>query len=197
MRGAAVHQNWTPWAAAGAFGLLLAVAPAAHADNNAGSTLTIDLTGRVAARCGFKAAPPSSVSVPDLRSPGALNESFTLDCNTPFRLRVSSQNGVLALQSPPANAPAALGQSQPYQVEVKFGTDLDPNIDEICASTALQTKAGGCDFFGDHSGQGLSSGNGVAIGSQGALNISWTAPTSTLVAGVYVDTLTIVVEARS
>lgn len=183
--------------AAGAFGLLLAAAPAAHADNTSSSTLTIDLTGRVTARCGFKAAPPSSVSVPDLRAPGSLNESFTLDCNTPFRLRVSSQNGVLALQSPPANAPAAMAQSQPYQVEVKFGTDLDPNIDETCGSTTLQTKAGGCVFFGDHSGQGLSSGRGVAIGSQGALNISWTAPTSTLVAGVYVDTLTIVVEARS
>jgi hypothetical protein len=150
----------------------------------------------VPAHCGFKTTPPNSVSMQDLTAAGTLSESFTLDCNTPFRLRVSSQNGNLALQSPPANAPAAFGKSDPYQLEVKFSTDLG-DVDETCASTALRSKAGGCDFYGDHSGQGVSSDKGVALGSQGALNISWTAPTTTLVAGQYVDTLTIVVEPRA
>jgi hypothetical protein len=196
MRGAAFGKRVSPCAAAGAFGLLLAIAPAAHADNDGGNTLTIDLTGRVRAHCGFKTPPPNSVTVQDLSSAGSLSEPFTLDCNTPFRLRVSSQNGTLALKSAAADAPAAFGQSDPYQLEVKFSTDLG-NVDETCASTELHSSGGGCDFFGDKTGQGVSSGKGVALGSQGALNISWTAPTTTLVAGQYVDTLTIVVEPRS
>ena len=203
MRGAAVHCVWAPLAAAGAFALLAGVATAAYADNapvngpgNGGSTLTIDLRGTVRARCGFKTPPPTSVSVVDLTTAGSLSEAFVLDCNTPFRLRISSQNGQLDLQNPPASAPAALGQSDPYQVEVEFSTDLG-NVDETCASTALQSKKGGCGFFGEHSGQGVSSGKGVAIGAQGSLGVSWSAPTTTLVAGQYADTLTITVEARS
>ncbi len=196
MRGAASRQFVSLWAAVGAFGLLLAAAPSAYADNSASSTLTVDLTGTVRARCGFKTPPPTTVSVADLTVAGSLNEAFVLDCNTPFRLRISSQNGQLDLQHAPASTPAAFGQSDPYQVEVKFSTDVG-DVDETCASTALQSRKGGCDFYGDHSGQGVSSGKGVAIGGQGSLGVSWTAPTSTLAAGQYGDTLTITVEARS
>ncbi|HEY1750673.1 MAG TPA: hypothetical protein VGG29_05385 [Caulobacteraceae bacterium] len=195
MRISASHSNRPLWAAAAAVGLLLTCAPTARAGANTSGAVTIDLSGRVRARCGFQTPPPSSVDV-DLSVAGSVSEAFVLDCNTPFRLRVASEHGTLALNDADG-APAQLGRSDPYQVEVKFKTDLGA-FDETCDAADLKGRhgGGGCAFYGDRCGEGLSSGDGVAIGQSGALNVSWTAPATTLVAGRYADTLTIVVEAR-
>ena len=167
-----------------------AASPALGEDGPADS-LTFDVTGEVAQRCGFKTTPAGSLSLGDLGQAGSAVLPLLVDCNTGFRVRMTSANGSLAAQRPSS----VFGNSLDYQVRFQVGTDAGP-LESACAASALRHV--GCAQYGPTAGAGgLSSGDAIAIDEAGALTIDWAAPTEVLTAGAYSDTLTIVLEARS
>lgn len=156
-------------------------------------TLTVDLTGQVPGRCGFSTPPADHPVLGNLAAAGSLTLSFAVDCNTPFRVRAVSANGGLKTGSATADGFTNLLD---YSLRLQLATDAG-GIDATCNADALVSAAGGCAYYGATAGEGLSSGQGVALNASGALKFGWTTSPQRLVAGDYSDTLTIVVEARS
>jgi spore coat protein U-like protein len=156
-------------------------------------TLTVDVTGQVAGRCGFSTPPTDKSVLGDLATAGSLTLNFTVDCNTPFRVRAISTNGGLKTTSATGEGFTNLLD---YSLRLQLATDAG-GLDATCNADALASAAGGCAYYGSAAGQGLSSGQGVSLNASGALQFGWTAAPQRLVAGSYSDTLTIVVEARS
>lgn len=169
----------------------LGAACPAFAENGPSDSLVLTLTGEIPQRCGFKNLATSSVSLGDLEQGGSAVVPLMVDCNTGFRVRMTSANGALAAQRPSAVFDNHLG----YDVRFQVGTDAGV-LDSTCTAAAL--RHGGCPLFGPGPGLGgLSSGDAIAIDEPGSLTIDWAAPTEILTAGAYSDTLTIVLEVRS
>ena len=156
-------------------------------------TLTVDVTGEVAGRCGFSTPPADQPVLGDLATAGSLTLNFAVDCNTPFRVRAVSANGGLKTSSATGDGFTNLLD---YSLRLQLGTDAG-GLDATCNADALVSAAGGCPYYGAAAGEGLSSGQGVSLNSSGALKFDWTTAPRRLVAGTYSDTVTIVVEARS
>jgi hypothetical protein len=154
--------------------------------------LTVDLVGRVPGRCGFSTPPADQVLPGDLSAGGSLTVGFTLDCNTPFRVRAASTNGGFRT-SAEADGFANLLD---YRLRLRLETDAG-GLEAACNADALVSAAGGCAYYGAAAGEGLSSADGVALHRRGALHFTWPTARQRLVAGRYSDTLTIVVEVRS
>lgn len=169
----------------------LGAASPVSAENGPADSLTLGVTGEVQQRCGFKTPPAASLSIGDLDRSGSAVLPLVVDCNTGFRVRMTSANGSLAAQRPSA----VFGNRLDYRVRFQVGTDAGP-LEAACAASAL--NHGGCALYGPTAGSGgLSSGNAIAIEESGALTIDWAAPSEILTAGAWSDTLTIVLEARS
>lgn len=185
--------------AAFAVAATLLATPAGAKDVDA---ITIDVTARVAERCGIVAgSEQGSSSVPDLATAQTLTFGFTVDCNTPFRIGVSSQNGALRLTGAPgARTDDGFSTEKEYRVGLHLETDGAPLDPEVCGSRALADSTGDCAFFGATAGSGLSSGQSTAIGRRGTLTARWQADAGgevRRVAGTYGDTLTVVIGVRS
>lgn len=169
----------------------LGAASPALAENGPADSLTLGVTGEVIERCGFKTAPAASLSLGDLGQAGSAVLPLVVDCNTGFRVRMTSANGSLAAQRPSD----VFGNRLDYQVRFQVDTDAG-SLESACAASTL--RHGGCALYGPTAGAGgLSSGDAIAIDEAGALTIDWAAPSGILTAGAYSDTLTIVLEARS
>lgn len=145
--------------------------------------LAIDLRGRVAARCELVTPPrPSGLQ---LRTAGAADSEFHIDCNTPFTVKVRSANGGFASEGD------LLTARLPYEVGLRLGTDAGQRNLGWCDSTALGA-ASSCAFG---VARGWSSGDDTAIDQAGSLRLRWRdgAPLT----GAYRDTITIELEVRS
>jgi len=151
-------------------------------------SLTLDLTGTVQSRCGFAAAPAQDTTLSAVDTAGQIALPFKLDCNAPFAVKISSVNGALSHVGA-VSAPPTFATSLDYIVALSVNTDLVP-VSGRCAASTLSSQA--CSFAA-----GLSSGDGVGIGTDGALIVTWTPPAQKLVAGSYQDSLTVTVEVRT
>lgn len=154
--------------------------------------LRIDIHGRVAARCEL-VSPPALTSRLDLARPGQARADFTIDCNTPFTLRVRSGEGGFAGMEPTIGAASLV----PYEMSLDVGTDTGVRPLGWCRSEQLtETGSSGCVFGG--AGQGWSSGEDTAIGRKGTMHLRWREQQQDAPAfGRYRDTVTIVLEVRS
>jgi len=151
-------------------------------------SLTLDLTGKVPSRCGFVTAPATSANLGDLTVAGNIALPFKLDCNAPYAIKVRSDHGALArVGQAPAGSPFPI--TLDYVVGLTVATDLAP-VSGQCAVSTLSSQA--CSWSA-----GLSSGDGVSIGTNGSLTVSWTAPAQTRLAGQYQDQITLTVEVRA
>ncbi len=175
---------------------VMAVAPAAA--NSVNATVAIEVIARVVERCGIGATAHTNRPL-GMDRVQSFALGFNLDCNTPFRIGVSSRHGALRLVSAADDATMldGFGIEKPYAVELSFGTDRLGNVVAgSCSSAALRDSQGKCPFFGQAGERsGFSAGaHETAIQRQGQLLISWAAiegGSRRLVAGDYEDILTV------
>lgn len=186
--------------AALAAAVALLAAPAAAANDV--DTVTIDVTARVAERCGIVAGSETApTTVPDMTTAQTLTYGFNIDCNTPFRIGVSSQNGALRLTGAAGDRTGdGFSTEKDYRVGLHVETDGAPLDPEACSSRALVDGTGDCAFFGATAGSGLSSDERTAISRHGTITARWAADRGgevRRVAGTYQDILTVVIGVRS
>jgi hypothetical protein len=175
------------------FAALLSCAAADEPPDTLGppTTLRLDLVGSVTPRCGFATAPAQNAALGELGVGGDLRLDFTLDCNAMFAVRiVSDEGGLVRVGS--AVPSAGFASSLDYDLTLRVDTDLG-TVSAACAASELAAPDG-CMLS---SAQGLSSGSGIAIGTDGQLVLHWEAPEGKLTAGSYRDSIVITVEART
>lgn len=156
--------------------------------------LQVDLRGQVAARCDLTTPPVLSGRL-DFNRAGQVQSAFSIDCNTPFILRVRSRNGAFASVDPtPGIAPAT-----PYEVSLEVGTDAGRQNLGWCASPALaESGAGACAFSPAAVAGGWSSGDAIAIDQSGSIRLRWDQPEADAPRlGAYGDVIVIELEVRA
>lgn len=174
----------------------------------ADDAIRIDVTAKIAEHCGISRDTSAADSiVPDLDKAQQLRFPFKIDCNTPFAIGVSSQNGALRLLGNGADAargdngqlPDGFSGEKAYSVSLIVTTDGSQMVSEACSSRMLTGRNGKCEFYGREAGSGLSSGRRTAIRREGAMLVSWTGGEDAVrrAAGAYQDILTVVVGPRS
>lgn len=166
---------------------------ASDAPLGAATELRIDLRGQVPARCDV--TPPHDLGRILLNDAGEARGAFGIDCNTPFLLRVRSQNGGMAA----VQDLAGIAARADYSLGLEVGTSEGRRDLGWCASVDLTPEAGAdCAFGASGPLAGWSSGEAIAIRQSGALRLRWDgqgegAPRL----GAYQDNIVIEVEVRS
>ncbi|WP_158258027.1 hypothetical protein [Sphingopyxis lindanitolerans] len=177
-------------------------------------TLKIRLEASIAERCGIAALGANDKDGGRIDRPSTISFNFRLDCNTPFRIGVSADQGAMALVEASgdrqirrvANAEGLTTEGfatrKPYVASLQFATDQDGMVDAgDCDSNDLTSRKGDCQFFGNRAGSGFAPGRkSTAIGREGSLTVRWRGEEEQsvrLAAGDYQETLTIVVGART
>lgn len=177
-----------------AAGLFVAMAPAqAHPDS-----VAIDVTAEIKDRCGFTGTAPTSVDAPrDLEDAASLSIKVGLDCNTPYAVGVTSENGAL-VNLDASDDGSGYAFEKKYRVAIALETDRGTVRSERCRSNELSAD-GRCDFAASRAGKGLKSGRGISVGRDAIITIDWPAQSTLprrLAAGRYKDTLILVVGPR-
>lgn len=164
------------------------------------ASVEIEVSAVIPRRCGFArlAPPPLRSATPDLETAQTLNFSLPLDCNTPFAVGVTAENGALTnTTSRPDGSGFAFAKT--YGVRMVLDTDHGNVRSARCLSSEI-VAGGTCAFSSDQPGQGLESGDGIATPGAVTLMIDWPDQSTLnqrLAAGDYSDTITVVVGARA
>ncbi|MBX7483437.1 hypothetical protein [Qipengyuania qiaonensis] len=178
------------------FAVVFAIAAPAFAQSE---TVTVDISAEIAPRCGFTGSGPAAASAPgDLENAAQLRFGLTLDCNTPFSLGVMATNGELLNQDAMPDG-SGFAFAKTYYLTVGIDTDRGFKTSERCASSEI-VAGGPCSFASTISGEGLSSGDGIAIDHDAILEVQWPDQrelSRRLAPGRYRDTLILVVGART
>lgn len=175
--------------------------PTSIAKAEPNDTVRVDVTAAVPSRCGFKTAPSGMTSAASIETAQSIPFDFVLDCNAPFAIGVKSANGGLAFQGTRDESGFAFEKG--YRVGLSMQTSAGDVQAEPCQAaqlTATAASADRCGFFAAAAGEGLSSGEAVAIDQTGRLTVSWTGRASSeprAAAGSYQDTLIITLGVRS
>ena len=148
-----------------------------------GNTVKIAVTGNIVPSCSTSSA-VQVLDVGNIGKAGSAKVNFAVDCNAPFQYSVQSEKGAMRLVNAPATAPAKRFEA-PYNLHVKIPLTLGGQIDNSCNSKAIQAGATGCKFS--------DSGQKIAVEQIAEMQISWSDPQQSLVAGQYTDQLTITV----
>ena len=190
--------------------LVLPNAVSAKSFDKSFEKVTLEVMATISGRCGFSEAPTLPTQRYDVTADVEINIPFKVDCNQLFNVRIASTNG--GMQAMRTGADYGFATFRPYDVALTLGLSNADSISRECSSPALSArpslvlggsgrqKIGSCEFFGTVKKSGLSSGSAIAASDakMSELKISWDAATGTrMLAGVYQDTLTIVVEPRT
>jgi spore coat protein U-like protein len=188
----------------GGFALLaLLAAVPASAEPVAPTSVSIEVTATVAERCGLAPAGPTEFKGLDTTQATLLRYDFNIDCNTPFKIGVSSAHGALRMAGAPGTSPLlpdGFAADKPYDVALNVNTDEGRMAPAPCSSRDLVSAASGCSFFSTMPGQGLSSGTATALGKTGSVEVRWPGDRQGEVrraAGEYGDTITVVIGIRT
>ena len=165
-----------------------------------GDVLQIDIEAQIGRRCGIAALGTKSNDSGRIDQATRIAFAFALDCNTPFKIGVAAQHGGLQLAGTtmPQQGNGGFATRKAYVAGLQFNTDQAGTIAAgDCGSASLLAANATCRFYGAEPGSGLYSGRNItAIGREGELIVSWggeDADSTRLAAGVYQETLTIIV----
>jgi hypothetical protein len=167
--------------------IAFALLGACSASALAASKMSIRLEGDITPECTIDGRSGSSavlglpLELGDITRPGRKDYAFLLNCNAPFGYRLEAQYGALT-NTGVEKAPDGFAAAVPYDVTVRIPTDGAP-IQDWCSSESIRSGRVTCPFS--------NSGNAIALRSQAELSLTWRSPGKTLMAGQYVDWLTI------
>jgi hypothetical protein len=151
---------------------------------DAASSVSIELQGEIEPECQLNAG-SSTVELGSIVKSGSKQISFGINCNAPFSYAVVSQSGGLQ-NADSTTVRAGFTSFVVYSVGVAIQTD-GGTIAGACPSAALTARSSTCSY--------PDSGNKIAIHQAGSLTLSWSS-TDELVAGPYVDVLTLSLQPR-
>jgi len=147
--------------------------------------LTITAKGTIASSCSVGVQ--QAFGVANFNAAGSAGAQALVNCNTGFRINVTSANGAAKTANVTSNG---FTNSLPYSVKLDLPLDDNSTVSATCASSALVSGQSSC-ALSPANGTGLSSGGKTAINKIAALTATWTLPAQPLVAGSYSDTLTV------
>lgn len=157
--------------------------------------LRIDLRGHVPARCEVTTQPRPITNM-RLSQPGQEASDFSLDCNTPFVLRVRADHGGFVNPAPILGAASVV----PYEVSVSLGTDRGRADLGWCDAADLtrDSSDAGCVFAPASPDRGWSSGEATAMDQRGVMRLRWggTARSGEALYGRYRDVIIVEVEVK-
>lgn len=145
---------------------------------DASERVTISVHGTISPSCtldGSETTATRTINVINLDAP--LEYEYRVNCNTPFKYNIVSDNGALQLESG-SNSPDT---RIPYDVSVRIPTD-DVVIEDHCQSEAIKIGQNSCALH--------HSRNGIAIDSRAKISVQWKHGKTALHAGTYSDRLT-------
>jgi len=151
----------------------------------AAGAVSMRLQGDIPASCAVDPGPASTLELGDITAPGQREYGFQLSCNAPFSYVIEAQHGSL-VHAGGAAAPAGFAAGVPYEIAVHIPTD-GASIDDLCAGETIVVGRVTCPFS--------TSGNDIALASAARLKITWNPQGRTLLAGSYVERLTVRVAA--
>jgi hypothetical protein len=151
--------------------------------------LSITAQGTIGQSCSIAAV--SSFPAPALGTAGSVSATATVDCNTGFAIHATSARGTIRTDRVPT---AGFANSVPYSLTLSIPLDSGTTISGTCGSASLVAGQSACAL--SPAGSGLSSNGVSAIGRTAQLQVAWPAPTQSLVAGAYSDTITLSIAAQ-
>lgn len=152
----------------------------------AADKVKIEVTGNIRPYCA-NSVTAVPVSAGDPRKAGSAKFAFTVDCNAPFQYTMQSDNGALRLVNAPATAPRDKIEVA-YDVHIRIPLTLGGSIGDTCSSTSIKHGAITCRF--------TDSGQKVAINQRAETQVSWNGTPRQLLAGQYIDRLTVFVSVK-
>lgn len=168
--------------------IAFALLGACSASALAASKVSIRLEGDITPECaisgglgGTSAVLGLPLELGDITRRGRKDFRFLVNCNAPFGYRLEAQYGALT-NTGVEKASDGFAAAVAYDVIVRIPTDGAP-IHDWCSSESLRSGRVTCLFS--------NSGNAIALRSQAELSLTWRSPGKTLMAGQYVDRLTI------
>jgi hypothetical protein len=140
-------------------------------------SVSIKLRGQVMPRCDFSGSDaPISFGENAIRIyPVQVSRSFSVNCNAPFVIAMSSEYGGLKR----AASISSFEQSLGYEVSLKLLTDSGRAIMLTCDGRDLNLEGAGC---------ARNSGDDTAIGKEALLTVKWRAEKQ-MMPGSYSDEL--------
>lgn len=107
---------------------------------------SIPVTASIAARCGFSSLPNGSVQLGNLEAGFSRNIPFVLNCNTPMRVAIVSQNGGLTA---PVQATPGYANRLDYAVTLHLVGTGGVSVVDTCDASALSAASlASCSFKG-------------------------------------------------
>lgn len=164
-------------------------------------SLSVDITARVEATCGFAQAPSGEYDLGDLTLAFEKVAPLQVECSSPFRVGVVAARGALSADG--VGPVPGYANQIPYEVMLNIATNAGAPVSAQCAASGL-TAAGACGFKGPASGsQGLSvaqpsvgqNGSFIRVRSPGGA--PYAGPSVPLAANNYTDTLTVTISPAS
>jgi hypothetical protein len=152
----------------------------------AGDKVDIEVAGNIKPYCANRVT-AVPINAGDPSKAGSSKFAFMVDCNAPFQYSMQSDNGALRL----VNAPVAAPRDEievAYTVHIRIPLTLGGAIDDTCSSASIKQGEISCKF--------TDSGQKVAINQQAETRVSWNGASCHLLAGQYVDRLTVFVSVK-
>lgn len=159
--------------------------------------LPVAVTTTVPEQCGFapNGAPNDTYDAGDIRNGWTHDTDFTLECNGPLNMAITSENGGLLASGSPASGYSNL---EVYSVTLHIAGDNSTSASATCTTDELLQTLGSstCGFFGTAAtavGLNLNSSSEDQSGSYIRIsNVNYAGPPPTLIASnAYTDTLTV------
>ena len=151
----------------------------------AADKVEIEVTGNIKPYCA-NSVTAVPINAGDPSKAGSSKFAFTVDCNAPFQYSMQSDNGALRLMNAPAASQDPVEVA--YSVHIRIPLTLGGAIDDTCSSASIKQGAISCKF--------TDSGQKVAINQQAETQISWNGASRRLLAGQYIDRLTVFVSVK-
>ena len=168
-------------------GLLVAMAAATTPAR--AESVVVHATGTIQASCGVSLK--TGFGAGNFSAAGQSTAEATVNCNTGFAIKATSQNGAVRNTTPP---PAGFVNTLPYNVALSLPLDQGGTLSGTCAASAMTTAQTSCPMA---TGDGLVSSGKTATGRVATLTASWTTPAAQPVSGSYSDVITVSVALKS